>query len=86
MDICVVVSEVNLVGSNPWQWWINISATWHVCYNKELLHNFKKVKYGDKLFIGNSATSDIKGQEKVVLKMTLGKGMTLNNVLYVPEI
>ena len=36
--------------------------------------------------MGNSATSDIRGQGKVILKMTSGKSLTLNNVLYVPEI
>ena len=36
--------------------------------------------------MGNSATSKIKGQGKVVLKMKYGKDLTLNNVLYVPEI
>ena len=36
--------------------------------------------------MGNSATSKIKGQGKVVLKMTYGKELTLTNVLYVPEI
>ena len=36
--------------------------------------------------MGNSATSDIKWQGKVVLKMTSGKELTLTNVLYVPEI
>ncbi|KZV26179.1 hypothetical protein F511_06346 [Dorcoceras hygrometricum] len=41
---------------------------------------------GEKLYMGNSATSEIKGQGKVVLKMTSGKELTLNNVLYVPDI
>ena len=36
--------------------------------------------------MGNSVTSKIKGQGKVVLKMTYGKELTLTNVLYVPEI
>ena len=36
--------------------------------------------------MGNSATSDIEGQDKVVLKMTYGKELTLTNVLYVLEI
>ena len=36
--------------------------------------------------MGNSATSKFKGQEKVVLKMTSEKELTLTNVLYVPEI
>lgn len=34
----------------------------------------------------NSTTSEIKGQGKVVLKMTLPKELTLNNMLYVPKI
>ena len=33
-----------------------------------------------------SGTSKIKGQGKVVLKMTFGKELTLTNVLYVPKI
>ena len=38
------------------------------------------------MFIGNFTTSEIKGQGKVVLMMTIGKELTLTNVLYVPEI
>ena len=38
------------------------------------------------MFMGNSSISDIKGQGKVVLKMTYGKELTLENVLYVLEI
>ncbi|KAL2474842.1 Integrase catalytic domain-containing protein [Abeliophyllum distichum] len=40
----------------------------------------------EKLHMENSATSEIKGHGKVVLKMTSGKELTLNNVLYVLEI
>ena len=36
--------------------------------------------------MGNSVTSEIKGKEKVVLKMTSGKELTMINVLYVPKI
>ena len=36
--------------------------------------------------MGNSTTSKIKGQGKVILKMTYGNELTLNNVLYVPKI
>ena len=32
--------------------------------------------------MGNSAISEIKGQRKVILKMTFGKELNLNNVLY----
>ncbi|KAH9736282.1 hypothetical protein KPL71_018042 [Citrus sinensis] len=81
-----VVSEVNLVGSNPREWWIDTGATRHVCSNKGLFTSFEAVSNREKLFMGNSATSEIEGQGKVILKMTSGKELTLNNVLYVPEI
>ena len=86
IDLAAVISEVNLVDSNPRQWWIDTGATRHVCSNKEWFRNFKVVDNGDKLFMGNSATSEIQGVGTVVLKMTSGKELTLNAVLYVPEI
>ncbi|XP_047309712.1 60S ribosomal protein L7-1-like [Impatiens glandulifera] len=54
-------------GSNPREWWIDIGATRHVCSNKELFSTFEEVRNGEKLFMGNSATSDIPGEGKVVL-------------------
>ena len=36
--------------------------------------------------MGNSATSEFEGQGKMILKMTYGKELTLNNVLYVMDI
>ena len=36
--------------------------------------------------MGNSVTFEIQGQGKEILKMTSGKNLTLNNVLYAPEI
>ena len=74
------------MGSNPKEWWIDTGATHHVCSNKKIFSTFKLIETGEKVFIGNSATSDIKGQGKVVLKMTSRKELTLTNVLYVPEI
>ena len=86
LNLSTVVSEVNLVGSNPREWWIDIGATCHVCSDKNLFTSFEPIDIREKLFMGNSATSEIQGQGKVILKMTYGKNLTLNNVLYVPEI
>ena len=86
MNLSAVVSEVNLIGSNPKEWWIDTGATRHVCSDRNMFTSFDPIDSREKLFMGNSATSDIRGQGKVILKMTSGKSLTLNNVLYVPEI
>ncbi|RVW62815.1 Retrovirus-related Pol polyprotein from transposon TNT 1-94 [Vitis vinifera] len=86
IDLTAVVSEVNLVSSNPKEWWIDTSATRHVCSDKKMFSTFEPIENGEKVFMGNSATSEIKGQGKVILKMTSGKELTLTNVLYVPKI
>ena len=82
----IVIFEVNLVGSNPKEWWINISVTLHVCSDKKMFSNIEPTETEEKVYMGNSATSEIKDQGKVVLKVTFGKDLTLTNVLYVPEI
>ena len=51
-----------------------------------MFSTFEPTDIREKVFIGNSVTSEIKGQGKVVLKMTSRKELTLTNVLYVPEI
>ena len=38
------------------------------------------------LYMANSATAKVEGTGKICLKMTSGKVLTLNNVLYVPEL
>nr|GFB31061.1 uncharacterized protein [Tanacetum cinerariifolium] len=40
----------------------------------------------ENLYMGNSATADIKGEGDVVLKMTSEKELKLTNVLYLPKI
>ena len=86
IDFIAVISKVNLVGSNPKEWWINIGATCHVCLDKKMFSTFDPIETKEKVFIGNSTTFEIKGQGQVVLKMTYRKEVTLTNVLYVLEI
>ena len=86
IDLAAVISEVNLVGSNPKEWWIDTGATHHVCSDKKMFSTFEPIEIAKKVFMGNSVTSQIKGQGKVVLKMMYGKELTLTNVLYVLEI
>ena len=80
---CVVMSEINLVG-NPKEWWVDTGATRHVCCHKKMFSTYKEC--GEQLFMGNSSISRAAGIGKVILKMTSGEELTLNNVLHVPEI
>ncbi|GKB92887.1 retrovirus-related pol polyprotein from transposon TNT 1-94, partial [Tanacetum coccineum] len=85
-DVCAMISEVNLVFSKNSGWWVDTGVTRHVCADKSMFHSFRAVDNGEKLYMGNSATADIKGEGDVILKMTSEKELKLTNVLYVPEI
>ncbi|KAF5931719.1 hypothetical protein HYC85_027890 [Camellia sinensis] len=76
-----VVFEANLVG-NPKEWWVDTGATRHICADKKMFTSYSIVDNGEQLFMGNSSTSKVEGQGKIVLNMTSGKELTLNNVLY----
>ena len=64
---------------------MDTGATRHVCSNKEMFSTYH-ASNGEQLFMGNSETSKVEGQGQVVLKMTSGKELTLNNVLHVSDI
>nr|GEV04072.1 hypothetical protein [Tanacetum cinerariifolium] len=85
-DVIAIIYEVNLVGSNNSGWWVDNGVTHHVCTDKSLFQSFRAVDNGEKLYMGNSTTDDIKGEGDVILKMTSEKELKLTNVLYVLEI
>ncbi|GMP27262.1 hypothetical protein CsSME_00003331 [Camellia sinensis var. sinensis] len=78
INLTAVVFEANLVG-NPKEWWVDTGATRHICADKKMFTTYKVVESEEQLFMGNSSTSTVEGQGKIVLKMTLGKKLTLNN-------
>ncbi|GKD42037.1 retrovirus-related pol polyprotein from transposon TNT 1-94 [Tanacetum coccineum] len=86
VDMIAMISEVNLVGSNNSGWWVDTGVTRHVCADKSMFHSFRAVDNGEKLYMGNSTTADIKGEGDVILKMTSEKELKLTNVLYVLKI
>ena len=86
MNLSAVVSEVNFIGSNTKEWWVDTGATCHVCSDKKMFSSYQTIGNGEQLFISNSFSSKDEGQGKVVLKMTSGKELTLNDVLHVTEI
>ena len=51
-----------------------------------MFSSYEAINDGEQLFMGNSSTSKVEGKGKVILKMTCGKELTLNDVLHVLEI
>ncbi|CAM8952218.1 unnamed protein product [Rhodiola kirilowii] len=84
--LVAVISQLSLVDSNPKEWWLDTRATHHICYDKNAFSELNLTEAGEKVFMGNSATSEVKGKGSVILKMTLGKELKLTNVSYVPGI
>ena len=86
IDLSVVITEVNLVGGDTKEWWMDTRSTRHVCIDQNLFSSYRPVDNGEEIFMGNSSTSKVVGKGKVILKMTLSKKLTLNDVLHVPDI
>ncbi|PKI64032.1 hypothetical protein CRG98_015564 [Punica granatum] len=47
INLSAVVSEVNLIGSNPKQWWLDIGAPRHMCSNRDLFTMLELVTMGN---------------------------------------
>ena len=82
-NLTKMISEYKLVG-NPKEWFLDSDATRHICSAKEAFATYTAVEYDEDLFMGNTATGRIAGTGNVMLKMTSGKVLTLNNVLHCP--
>ncbi|GJW84186.1 retrotransposon protein, putative, ty1-copia subclass [Tanacetum coccineum] len=63
-DVISIISKFKLVGSNDSGWWVDIRATHHVCADKSMFHSFRVVDNGEKLYMGNSATANIKDKRQ----------------------
>ena len=84
-NLVAVVTYTNMV-SNVKGWWIDTGETRHICGDKNLFSKYKQIDDGEKLYMGNSSTSNVEGKGNVMLKFTSGKVVTLTDVLHVPEI
>ena len=57
IDLIAIIFEVNLVGSNPKEWWIDTGVTRHVGSNNKMFSIFEPIETGKKVYRGNSTTS-----------------------------
>lgn len=76
--------KCNLVG-NFKKWWINSGVTCHVCSNRELFSFYTSSGPGEIIVMENFTMTKIEGTDKIGLKMTSSKMVTLNHVLHVFE-
>lgn len=75
----MVISEMNIVGSNLKEWWVDTGAIHHFCSNIWIVDR-------EDCYIGNFTTFKVEGKGTLVLKMTYGKELNLMDVLHVLEI
>lgn len=78
-----MISEVNMLDMDG-AWWIDSGATKHVCKDRGSFKKFEPVK--ETIYMGNSASTQVLGKCSVDLVLTSGITLTLNELLYVPEI
>lgn len=67
MSLSVIIFECNTV-DNPRDWWIETSATHHICADKTMFSNYHKQR-GEQLLMGNSTSSKVEELGKITLKM-----------------
>ncbi|XP_057463817.1 uncharacterized protein LOC130753655 [Actinidia eriantha] len=72
MHLSVIVSEVNIIGSNPknGEWTLELLV---ISSDKRMFTSYNEVKNGEQLYLGNSATSVVERKGTVVLKMSSEK-------------
>ena len=49
MNLSVVVSEVNFIGGNTKEWWVDTGATHHVCSDKKMFSSYHIIDNGEQL-------------------------------------
>nr|GEZ02628.1 zinc finger, CCHC-type [Tanacetum cinerariifolium] len=67
-------------------WWIDSSATTHVCKDRCWFKTFEPVEDGSVLYTGAEHFAHVHGKGSVALEFSFGKIVTLFNVLCVPKL
>ena len=84
--IVAVISQVN-IATNSKEWAIDSGATRHICGDRSAFTSYTPVRDEEEnVFMGDSRTTPVLGKGKVLIKLTSGKVLSLNDVLYVPKI
>lgn len=82
--LSVAIFEANLIGNSK-ELYIDTKAPLHICFDKKTFSSYA-IANERQLYTGNSTTSTVVSNEKVVVKMTLSKEILLNDMLHVLNI
>ena len=64
IDLIDVISKVNLMGSNPKEWWIDTDATHHVCLDKKMFSTFEPIKTRERCSWGTLPIQKTRAKER----------------------
>nr|GEY46213.1 zinc finger, CCHC-type [Tanacetum cinerariifolium] len=67
-------------------WWIDSGATTYICKDRCWFNTYEPMEDGSVLYTGDDHFTPVHGKGSVVLEFSLGKSITLFNVLYVPKL
>lgn len=65
LDLCAVVLEVNLIGSNPQEWWYDTGATKHICSDRGMFTTYKLNHKDEQLFMGTLLPRRLRARERL---------------------
>lgn len=82
MNLSIVISEVNIIGSNSKEQWIGIGATSHIYVDCYMFSTYEKIDKEEQLFMTYLSIAKVEGHRNIVLKLTSGKTHTLKDVLH----
>ncbi|XP_017979829.1 PREDICTED: uncharacterized protein LOC108662774 [Theobroma cacao] len=84
--IVAVISQATMVASVK-EWVVDSGATRHICANRNAFTSYTPIgEREETIYLGDSQTTQVLGEGKVLLKLTSGKTLALNDVLHVPNI
>ncbi|XP_022717833.1 uncharacterized protein LOC111276355 [Durio zibethinus] len=86
MQIGMIIEVYMVTANKSSDWWLDYSATIHVCNNKKQFKTCEECKRLRNILMGNHVPVKVIGKGTVELKFTLGQKLTLLNVFHVPEI
>lgn len=64
INLSIMVSKVNMIDFNPWELWVDISITKHVCSNKKRSFNFETQFIRGEFVYGQLSLVGSQGQGK----------------------